>query len=823
MATHPPTSDLPPDDRFDPTASGVPGAVPPPSRPERVTADLPSIDLPGDRAKAGSRSLDLLQGLVGSRYRIVAVAGAGGMGQVVEAIDSVLQRRVALKFLREEGSRSLLDPAGRDRLIQEARSVAGLRHQGVCRVIEVAIDPPAGADAENWRPFLVMEWIQGVDCSRWSRTLSAQDRLSLFTKIVHAVAAMHGAGLLHLDLKPPNILVDPNGEPILVDFGLSRGRTAGGAAPIVGGTPGWSAPEQFSPDAHVGASADVFALGVLPYELLTGRRPFEGATAAELVERTQEGRPALPESIDPDVDPALQRICLVALDPDPQRRYSDAAMLAADLRRRAEGKAVLARPRQLLEEFAQQVELTVEAIDRWRRQGMATDDEARGLVQLLTRLKRPESPWILESRRLSLSQVSLYFGGWCLLLVLTIGAWRAERSLASIVPAFAWLVPLALVGAVAAVGMIIHRRGEWRIAFGFLLTTCLAIPAATWNSLRIGGWLAADEATSAAQLVPEPSVGLSNSQMLATGAAWLAASVAFRFLLPSAAFALLGSIAVFATWMPLWLRLFLAEGAGRIDGGHAALWSLVAGLGLVAAAWWRDAIDTRASSDALWKSRISDAGAIMSVGLVGVVASLSALAWFAPELAWGRPPAIPAGASRLPPPTIEARAAAFLMVGVLLLSLSVLFTRRGTPLRDRAARALRWIVPSFILLPIAWLEVENGWPGWKPWLAFLAAGSTLTIYASVWQQWRPFLLTGLVYFGEAVARSFRRIGEVWDDDTWVTLALFLLLAGMGLGLMVAAWRLAGRRVSWSRMISRTISSSWMASADRARADSPGPR
>lgn len=750
-------------------------------------------------------SLDAVQRRAGARYRVVSLAGAGGMGEVVEAIDTVLQRRVALKFLRDDGTSSLRDAAVRDRVIHEARAMAGLRHPGVCRVLEVSLDPPGAEHGEEWRPYLVMEWVQGVECTRWARSLVARDRAAFFRSVVDAVAAMHGAGLLHLDLKPANILVDSGGVPIVVDFGLSRSRVAGSGATIAGGTPGWSAPEQFRAGAEVGGSADVFALGVLLYELLTGRRPFEGASAAELVDRTAEGRPALPESIDPDVDPALQRICLVALDPDPRRRYSDASMLAADLRRHAEGKPVLARPRQLLEEFAQQVELTVEAIDRWRRQGMATDDEARGLVQVLGRLKRPESPWILESRRLSLSQVSLYFGGWCLLIALTVGIWRAERSIEQVAPALVWLIPFVLVAVIGGLGWVLHRRGEWRIAFGFLLTASLAIPASIWNSLRVTGWMAADPEQRASQLFPSSSLGLSNDQMLATGASWFVAAVLFRCQLPSAAFAFLGSIALYATWMPLWLRMFLTEDAGRLEGGLAAAWSLMAGVGLVAIAWWRDAADTRAAGDAQWKSRISDAGAIMAIGLTGTIVGLSAISWWAPELMWLSMPAV-STADSAPihrAPSVEARAASFLIDGGLLLLLSMLLSLRRTPLRDRAARALRWIVPSFILLPIAWLEFENGSPGWQTWLVILAVGSIVTVYASVWQQWRPFLLTGLLYFGDFVVRTFLRIDEHWGETSWPTPVFFLSLVAVGLALMIAAWRLAGRRVTWSRVLPGT--------------------
>lgn len=778
------------------TRGDLPTAIP-------NTGSLFSAPTPDEGAPHKVTSADEAQRRVGTRYRVVALAGAGGMGQVVEAIDTVLQRRVAIKFLREARPGQGLDQRSRDAVVREARAMAALRHPGVCRLIEASLDVPAGADGAAWRPFLVMEWVQGLEFSRWCRTVGREDRIGMFARVVSAVASMHSAGLLHLDLKPANIIVDASGEAIVVDFGLAQGRVEAATDRIAGGTPGWSAPEQFTPGAKIEPSADVFALGVLLYELITGRRPFEGASSAELIAQSREGRPPLPESIDPDIDPAIQRICLVALDPDPRRRYSDAALLANDLRRFLDGKPVLARPRQLLEEFAEQVDSTVQAIDRWRKQGMATEDEARSLARLLGNLKRPESPWILESRRLSPSQVSLYLGGWFILLSMTVGAWWSERAWQTIAPAMAWLIPLATALVVGIVGVALDRRGEWRIAFGFLLTTCVAIPASVWNVMRVNLWLASTREGVGPQLVHNAELGLSNDQMLLASGTWLIVALGFRVLLPSAAFAFFGCCASLLVWGSLWTRWFLPEEATRMDGGGAAGWMILVAAAMIGAGWIRDARDRLDAHDAAWKARVSDAGAMLAVGLVSLIVAVSMMAWWSPERFWLDLPRMLKDGSRMAEPTVEQRAAAFLISGVGLLALSMVLSWRTTPLRDRCARALRWIVPSFILMPLAWLEYENASPGWMTWLAVLASASLITACASVAQQWRPFLLAGMVYFGEAVVRTFARFDHEWSGLRWPPLVLSAGLAIAGLLLMVSAWRYAGRRFRPSRLLSRS--------------------
>lgn len=188
-----------------------------------------STIIPGERAEAPAALSRRPVEFGAGRYRVETLAGAGGMGEVFRAHDMILKRSVGIKVLSApmargavsgsgpataSGARSGRD-AGADGVLREARAMAAFTHPGVCRVLDVVTEPgPA---------FIVMEWIEGVDLATATRTLGREERLSMFLKVVDAVAAMHAAGLVHRYLKPANILVTARGEPVIVDFGLAVG------------------------------------------------------------------------------------------------------------------------------------------------------------------------------------------------------------------------------------------------------------------------------------------------------------------------------------------------------------------------------------------------------------------------------------------------------------------------------------------------------------------------------------------------------------------------------------------------------------------------
>lgn len=280
--------------------------------------------------------------------------GAGGMGEVYRVRDHSLHRVLAMKVLLPELSTQ--EPL-RDRFLEEAQVTAQLTHPGVPAVHEVG-------SLDDGRPYFTMKEVHGITlaqviedahrdplgAAKWNE----QRRLEIFHKVCETVAYAHARGVAHCDLKPLNVMVGAFGEVLVMDWGVARlvapsGDTStkeppvmiGGISPIetiVAGTPAYMAPEQASGRADLlGAQADVYALGVMLFELLAGERPYRG-TPREVIDRAKLGNvPPLPKRPGSVADDALYSIITKAMTPDPARRYRDAKAMADDLARWREG------------------------------------------------------------------------------------------------------------------------------------------------------------------------------------------------------------------------------------------------------------------------------------------------------------------------------------------------------------------------------------------------------------------------------------------------------------------------------------------------------
>jgi serine/threonine-protein kinase len=259
--------------------------------------------------------------LLGDRYRIISLLGAGGMGEVYRATDLKLGQAVALKFLPEEMAR---DPKALGRFHNEIRIARQVAHPNVCRVYDLG-------EAEG-HPYLSMEYVDGEDLHSLLRRigrLPSDKAIEIARKLCAGLAAAHDRGVLHRDLKPSNIMIDGRGQVLITDFGLAglMGQIEG--AETRNGTPGYMAPEQLS-GKEVSAKSDIYALGVVLYEMFTGKRPFNASTRAELIRLTEEGMPPAPRSIVKDIDPAVDSLILRCLAPNPNDRPMSAlAVLAA--------------------------------------------------------------------------------------------------------------------------------------------------------------------------------------------------------------------------------------------------------------------------------------------------------------------------------------------------------------------------------------------------------------------------------------------------------------------------------------------------------------
>ncbi|MFO0799708.1 MAG: serine/threonine-protein kinase [Gemmataceae bacterium] len=265
-------------------------------------------------------------GLVGGRYRVHEEIGRGSFAPVYRGWDEQLGRPVALK--RAPGGDGVAATA---QLVWEARALAAVDHAGVVRVHDAVVEPDG--------VWLVEEYVPGPTLAEWAAATRPDPRAAaaLVAALADAVHAVHQAGLVHRDLKPANVLIDPAGAPRLADFGLSRPSSATATTWPVG-TPAYMAPEQAA-GGRVAPTADVYSLGAVLYELLTGTVPHPG-DAATVLHRLATDAPPPPHPRTPAVPPPLDAVCRTAMARTPAARYPSAAALAADLRRFLAGQTV---------------------------------------------------------------------------------------------------------------------------------------------------------------------------------------------------------------------------------------------------------------------------------------------------------------------------------------------------------------------------------------------------------------------------------------------------------------------------------------------------
>ena len=274
-----------------------------------------------------------------SGYDVQDELGRGGMGVVYRAWDQRLHRPVAIKMLL---AGDFARPDERERFEREAEAAAGLRHANIVQVYQVG-------DFEG-RPYFTMEFVEGGSLAEKlaGSPLAGGPAAMLLATVAEAVQAAHDRGIVHRDLKPGNVLLTEDGTPKIADFGLARRLDDGAGLSRSGvplGTPNYMAPEQALGLTHsIGPVADVYALGAILYEALTGRPPFRAETTAETLRQVVEQEPIPPSRWNAKVPRDLEVICLKCLRKEPHRRYSSATALAADLRRFERAEPITARP-----------------------------------------------------------------------------------------------------------------------------------------------------------------------------------------------------------------------------------------------------------------------------------------------------------------------------------------------------------------------------------------------------------------------------------------------------------------------------------------------
>jgi hypothetical protein len=260
--------------------------------------------------------------LLADRYRIVALLGRGGMGEVYRAHDLTLGQEVALKFLPEVAAQN---PAALARFYNEVRIARQVSHANVCRVYDLG-------EVEG-QPYLSMEYVDGEDLGSLLRRigrLPSDKAVEIARQLCAGVAAAHAKGVLHRDLKPANVMLNGRGHVVITDFGLAALADEIPGEEIRNGTPAYMAPEQLA-GREVTIQSDIYSLGLVLYEVFTGKRAFEASTLAELVRLHSETTPVSPSSLVKELDPAVESAILRCLDPEPSHRPQSALAVAARL------------------------------------------------------------------------------------------------------------------------------------------------------------------------------------------------------------------------------------------------------------------------------------------------------------------------------------------------------------------------------------------------------------------------------------------------------------------------------------------------------------
>jgi len=278
---------------------------------------------------------DLVGTVLGGRYRITGRLRAGGVAELYEATHVQIGQRFAVKVLKPEflGHAELAE-----RFLTEARAASAVGHPGIVQVLDFG-------HLRTGEPYLVMELLQGEDLKQLlerKKRLTEPEAITIALHVLDALGAAHKAGVLHRDLKPENVVLvrGPEGRPWakLIDFGIARVTSRDPAARrltrhgTVMGTPAFMAPEQARGSVHVDARADLYSVGVMLFEMLTGELPFRGASPTEVMVRLLQDDFPRPRQVCPEVSPEMEQVILRATAKKPENRYASAAEFVAALR-----------------------------------------------------------------------------------------------------------------------------------------------------------------------------------------------------------------------------------------------------------------------------------------------------------------------------------------------------------------------------------------------------------------------------------------------------------------------------------------------------------
>lgn len=348
-------------------------------------------------------------------FRIESKLGQGGLGVVYAAHDEKLNRRVAIKILRQRS-----DAQVRRRVLDEARNTAALGDPAVVTVFSVLdeADPPA----------IVMEFVEGFPIDRFAAQLNFEQKARLLREVARELSVAHARGLVHRDLKPENIIVGPDLRPRILDFGLALSlEEAGRQGRGFEGTPVYASPEQ-ALGKPLGPESDVFSFGSLMFKVLTGKAPFAGDSISQVLEAIASTAPPFLREVAVGVPEDLQAICLACLAWNAADRPS-AERVALELGRFLVGEPVRLKPKLYGDLLRRTISEHENQALIWESQSIISRDERDALETIHRRLLADEDHWIIDARRITPLQTILSAATWLTVVATVLTVWMLRDDL----------------------------------------------------------------------------------------------------------------------------------------------------------------------------------------------------------------------------------------------------------------------------------------------------------------------------------------------------------------------------------------------------------
>jgi len=718
-------------------------------------------------------TIDRAQSLLGERYRVIRKVGEGAAGEVFQAIDTVLERLVAIKFLR----RKIPANGAKSETWREARLMSQLNHPNIAQVYEIG-------ELDDHR-FIVMEWVDGLPLTEAWKGLPLQQRLRIYLGVLDAVAAAHRRDIIHRDIKPSNILVTSEQKPKVLDFGIAIETLESIEEGLYRGTPAYSAPEQISPPVKIYTATDVFALGILFYELLTDTLPFPQTEPKEIFRAIRSEYPELPSAIQEKIPIPLQNICLKALEKEPQKRYPNAQSLSDEIHRYLGGEKIWSRPSFLADKVHQEIFYHRQKLKVWRDNELLTEKEADKLENIYERMISPADLSIIEARKLSLSQVCLYLGGW----IVVLGSFVLFYKTWDQVPIYLRPAPAIVATALMSIfGVAMWRRKDHRLSVGFLATANLLIPItilltlAQWEVLSptYDQYQWGTESIFAGLKQLDSPVIVGNIQLFISSLCWIVFSFRFLRITRSSIFLVFSIIAVLA-WLSTCYVISGMEhwtadiAAGRYLYPHICF--LI--LGVI--------LDRRRYVKYAWP--------LCVVGLAGIVICLSVIArsdntlffW----LSGSSPDSTSGWYTKIILTIVEeqedAQLLSFVCNGILYLGLARICRLLGTRLQRTLAQVLNWLGPIHILATLRMLdEVVESDTRALIYRILLPIASLGFVFGSVARQMKSFFFSGLA----GIAASVHKF-TVEHFDKFFAWPVSLIITGivwMFISWLVPRWK-----------------------------------